>query len=119
MSDFVQHSKVYANERFMSNPPQQKWICSICGELGVDTMGGYTVGDPFWDLVEKFSNEKQDFIDGYCVRSGIAWADVSDRLMAVTCDCGEDGCKGWAMVCKDNYVHKWTGEYIAPNPSTE
>lgn len=30
------HQKVYADYILASNPPQTPWICSICGEKGLD-----------------------------------------------------------------------------------
>lgn len=50
---------------------------------------------------------KDEFIDGYMVRSGIDPKFRLDdgyrlpgdvRWYAVKCDCKEDTCKGWAMV---------------------
>lgn len=41
---------------------------------------------------------KEDFIAGYCERSGVTWNELSQFEVALPCACGEDGCNGWAMV---------------------
>lgn len=41
---------------------------------------------------------REQFIEEYCVESGISWDELSQWRVAVPCDCGEDVCKGWAMV---------------------
>lgn len=45
--------------------------------------------------------ERQEFIDGYCKRSGVTWGDLSRRFVALPCHCGEASCEGWAMVTND------------------
>jgi hypothetical protein len=31
-----EHKKVYSYSALLSNPPQSKWICELCGEKGID-----------------------------------------------------------------------------------
>ena len=42
-----------------------------------------------------------EFISGYCSRSGITWEWLSQYKVALPCACGEENCEGWAMVSKD------------------
>lgn len=41
---------------------------------------------------------REEFIAGYCERSRVSWDWLSQRRKAIPCYCGEQGCKGWAMV---------------------
>lgn len=41
---------------------------------------------------------KEEFIAGYCERSGVKWEEISVMQVALPCDCGDEGCNGWAMV---------------------
>ena len=41
---------------------------------------------------------KEQFIDGYCKRSGITRGFYDSNFVALRCDCGEDNCSGWAAV---------------------
>ena len=43
---------------------------------------------------------KEEFIVGYCERSGITWEELSEWAMVLPCDCEEDDCRGWVMVEK-------------------
>ena len=43
---------------------------------------------------------KEEFIVGYCERSGVTWEELSQWAMVLPCDCEEDGCRGWVMVEK-------------------
>jgi hypothetical protein len=45
-------------------------------------------------------DEREQFIAGYCERSGVTWEELSKTQIAERCDCGEEGCAGWAMVSK-------------------
>lgn len=45
---------------------------------------------------------KQEFINGYCERGGLAWELLSSRRVAVPCDCSESMCNGWKMIPKDD-----------------
>jgi hypothetical protein len=45
---------------------------------------------------------KEDFIKGYCERSNVAWAWLSERRKVISCTCGEENCRGWAMVTHDH-----------------
>lgn len=49
------HKKVYAQFYYPTNPPQYPWICSECGESGVDRRGGTTHYDEYELLKKKFS----------------------------------------------------------------
>lgn len=57
MSECVngQHKKVYAEHLLMSNPPQQPWICSECGEKGVDQEVYKII--TYADVIKKFSGK--------------------------------------------------------------
>ena len=43
---------------------------------------------------------KEEFIAGYCERSGVTWEELSQWAMVLPCGCEEDGCRGWVMVEK-------------------
>ena len=43
---------------------------------------------------------KEEFIVGYCERSGITWEELSEWATVLPCDCEEDDCRGWVMVEK-------------------
>jgi hypothetical protein len=40
---------------------------------------------------------RDEFIAGYCERSGVTWEWLSQRRTAIPCDCGEPECEGWQM----------------------
>lgn len=42
--------------------------------------------------------KKEEFLKGYCERSGISWAELSQSQVVLPCQCGADCCAGWAMV---------------------
>lgn len=47
---------------------------------------------------------KDEFIEGYCTRSGITWEWLSGpegMRVALPCACSDEGCQGWAMVRND------------------
>lgn len=52
------HSKVYANYVLTSNPPQHPWICSICGEKGVD-MESININNEYEELIKIFNKESK------------------------------------------------------------
>lgn len=41
---------------------------------------------------------QREFIDGYCSRSGVTLAWFNENYVALPCDCGEQGCNGWAAI---------------------
>ncbi len=44
---------------------------------------------------------QSEFIKEYCKNSNLTEEELGKiGLFAVPCDCGEDNCKGWAMVTK-------------------
>lgn len=53
------------------------------------------------------------FVKGYANRSGLSdkWAplglvEIGDhKLIALPCECGEDGCDGWAMLGAEAVLH--------------
>lgn len=52
------HLKVYENCILTSNPPQQRWICSKCGEKGIDTIGSIFSSDNSYErLIGKFKGK--------------------------------------------------------------
>jgi len=40
----------------------------------------------------------EEFIVDYCRKSHIDKAFYNERYVALPCDCGEDGCRGWASI---------------------
>lgn len=44
---------------------------------------------------------KEEFIAGYCARSGISRATFDACRKALPCACGADECLGWAAVGRD------------------
>lgn len=57
---------------------------------------------------------KDEFISGYCKRSGVTWDWLSVRKVALPCACGEDNCAGWAMVSNNEDSIKTHMELYAP-----
>ena len=51
------HKKVFANTMIMTYPPQQEWICSKCGEKGIDRIGEINNEPSYSDLVLKFDEK--------------------------------------------------------------
>ena len=41
---------------------------------------------------------RSDFIEGYAANSGMSIGSILDKAVALPCDCGQEGCEGWAMV---------------------
>jgi hypothetical protein len=41
---------------------------------------------------------QQQFVDAYCERSKMSWADLSKWSVCLPCRCPEEECEGWAMV---------------------
>jgi hypothetical protein len=41
---------------------------------------------------------EDEFIDGYCARSGVSRGELASRRVAVPCDCGDPACPGWMMI---------------------
>ena len=53
------HKKVFSGEALLTSPPQYPWICSECGEKGIDR-GVYTSSrDEYLNLEEKFDKIKK------------------------------------------------------------
>jgi hypothetical protein len=51
---------------------------------------------------------KEEFILGYCNRSNITIEQFNDTFVALPCNCGDDSCRGWAVInnskiCIDAY----------------
>jgi hypothetical protein len=44
------------------------------------------------------SISKETFIDGYCSRSGITREELFERSVVLPCACGDEQCKGWAVI---------------------
>lgn len=51
------HEKVYENCLLLSYPPQNRWICRICKETGIET-----IGVPITHEYEKLIKEKEEQI---------------------------------------------------------
>ena len=47
------HKKVYQNKILLSYPPQRRWICELCDEEGIDTIGKYE------DCIDKYEQRKK------------------------------------------------------------
>ncbi len=43
---------------------------------------------------------QQEFIDGYCKRSGVEWSWLSQYRFVAPCDCDAEECDGWQMAHK-------------------
>jgi hypothetical protein len=41
---------------------------------------------------------EEQFIEGYCARSGMSWEELKEGLVVLPCNCGDASCDGWAMV---------------------
>lgn len=52
-----EHQKVYEDGLLMSNPPQKRWICRNCFEIGYERAGSYEPKRKEWlefyELLEK------------------------------------------------------------------
>lgn len=61
---------------------------------------------------------RDEFIDGYCKKSGITREFFFENGDAVPCDCGEDGCAGWQYDTSRSPSHAihLTGSAAAPSP---
>lgn len=54
------HDKVYDNQNLLTSfPPQRRWICRLCGEEGVDPVGGppLTFANEYDVIKKKFKKE--------------------------------------------------------------
>ena len=50
-----------------------------------------------------------EFINQYCERSNITEKALNTLgRFAMPCDCKEEGCKGWAMISKEQLEHQVT-----------
>ncbi len=53
-----------------------------------------------WKLLQS------EFIESYCYKSDITENKLNKLgLCAVPCNCGEESCRGWAMVTRENMKH--------------
>jgi len=50
------HKKVYSNNVLLSSPPKLPWICSICGEKGINSES-YPAEETYDDIVKRFNKE--------------------------------------------------------------
>lgn len=57
---------------------------------------------------------KEEFIAGYCERSGVTWKYLSQRKVALPCECDSDLCEGWAMVSNNPASIETHMELYAP-----
>jgi hypothetical protein len=71
------------------------------------------------DLLEREEMTKDEFIAGYCRRSGVTWEYLSQHKTALPCACGENGCDGWAMVSNNELAIKAHMDLYAPAPARE
>ena len=60
---------------------------------------------------------RDEFIAGYCERSGVTWEWLSQRYAALPCACGEKGCDGWAMVGHPMIEHHM--QFYAPQSDAD
>ena len=49
-----QHNKVYADYILTSNPPKIPWICSKCGEKGIEEYVAIEKKLDYEELIQKF-----------------------------------------------------------------
>lgn len=59
---------------------------------------------------------RNEFIAGYCERSGVTWEWLSEHMDAIPCDCGDETCLGWQMRTKAGI--KLDSAIDSRNPST-
>jgi len=68
------------------------------------------------DKTEEGAMTREEFEKGYAIRSGTTVKRLYELgQVAVPCDCGEDGCNGWAMVRKGGP----NDEYRCESPGVE
>lgn len=70
------------------------------------------IGDE--EVMEKPAKTKEEFISEYCERSNISWEELSKTEVALPCDCGSDGCDGWAMVSNNEHSIQTHMDLYAP-----
>lgn len=61
---------------------------------------------------------REEFIAGYCERSGFPEDYVLQNNVALPCACSEDGCTGWAMVEREELQIKSHYKLYAPPMSS-
>jgi hypothetical protein len=61
---------------------------------------------------------KEEFITGYCRRSGISREKFDQRLVALPCQCDGDDCDGWAVVEQDLESQAVHRELYGPEEET-
>ena len=62
---------------------------------------------------------REEFIAGYCERSGVTWEWLSTSRNARPCNCREEGCDGWAMVSNDPEMIAVHDRLYNPPPSQD
>lgn len=55
---------------------------------------------------------REEFIAGYCARSGVTWEWLSQYRKVLPCECGEDICDGWAMLPQVTDAEKITDAMV-------
>ena len=53
------HEKVYASYILTSHPPQQPWVCRLCGEEGIDRLGGKLKTDEYEKTKRHFKAKRR------------------------------------------------------------
>jgi len=59
MSKCCENNKVYASYTFTSDPPQNPWVCVICGNKGTDTIRWANRPPSYDDVCKKFEEQKE------------------------------------------------------------
>lgn len=44
---------------------------------------------------------KKEFIESYCKKSGITKKELLKTQKVIVCNCGEEGCNGFAVISKN------------------
>lgn len=58
---------------------------------------------------------KEEFVKGYCERSGVTLDWLIQYKVALPCGCGDEVCDGWAMVTNNPDAIKTHMELYSPN----
>jgi hypothetical protein len=61
---------------------------------------------------------KEEFIAGYCTRSGITREQFDARQVALPCTCDYENCAGWAAVPNDSDLIRSHMDLYAPDEAT-
>ena len=61
MDNCKNHLKVFQDVVLTSYPAQQRWICALCGEKGINReIGVFPSGPTYEDIEERFKNKVEE-----------------------------------------------------------